>query len=91
MTKIRLRLYNSKKMVSVSKLEKNLTASKVIAADKDADTNKYASYGTDVPRIIPGSKQYWKSFGLDLVAMVEMLGELITSSNDNWSQIQAVI
>jgi len=78
-------------MVSVIKLEKNLTASKVIAADKDADTNKYASYGTDVPRIIPGSKQYWKSFGLDLVAMVEMLGELITSPNDNWSQIQAII
>ena len=36
--------------------------------------NPYTSYGTDVPRCIPGSKQYWKSFSLDLVAMTEQKG-----------------
>ena len=63
MTKIRLRQYNSKRIVAVSKLEQSLTAGKVIEADRTADSDKYASHGTDVPRIIPGTKQYWKSFG----------------------------
>jgi len=53
MTKIRLRQYNSKKIVAVSKLEQNLTAGKVIAADRATENNQYGSY---VPRIIPGSK-----------------------------------
>ena len=55
----------------------------------------YAAYGTEVPRSIPGSKQYWKSFGLDLVAMTEQRGIpdffLTLSPNDNWPQIQSTI
>lgn len=31
------------------------------------ETDPYAVYGTDISRIIPGSKQFWKSFGLDFV------------------------
>ena len=31
-------------------------------------------YGTEIPRIIPGSKEFWRSFGLDLVAFVEQRG-----------------
>ena len=50
-----------------------LTAGKVIAADKPL-SDPYASYGTEVPCVVPGSKQYWKSFGHDLVAMTEQLG-----------------
>ena len=73
MTKIRLRAYNSKKVVTSGKLEESLTAGKVIAADKPL-SDPYASYGTEVPRVVPGSKQYWKSFGYDLVAMTEQLG-----------------
>ena len=70
MTKIRLQQYNSKKIIAVSKLEQNLTAGNVLAADRATENDNYASYGSDVPRIIPGSKQYWKSFGYDLIATV---------------------
>ena len=95
MTKMRLRQYNSKKIVAVSKLEQSLTAGEVIAADRPKDNDNYASYGTDVPRVIPGSKQYWKSFGYDLIATVEQLGVpdyfITLSPNDNWPQIQATI
>ena len=73
MTKIRLRSYNARKVVTSSKLEEKLTVGKVMAADRPM-SNPYDSYGTEVPRVIPGSKQYWKSFGYDLVAMTEQLG-----------------
>ena len=95
MTKIRLRQYNSKKIIAVSKLEQNLTAGNVLAADRATENDNYASYGSDVPRIIPGSKQYWKCFGYDLIATVEQLGVpdyfITLSPNDNWLQIQATI
>ena len=46
-------------------------------------------------RSIPGSKQYWKSFGLDLVAMTQQRGIsdffLTLSPNDNWPHIQSTI
>ena len=94
MTKIRLRAYNSKKVVASSRLEEILTAGKVIAADKPL-SDPYASYGTEVPRVVPGSKQYWKSFGYDLVAMTEQLGIpdffVTLSPNDNWPHIQSTI
>ena len=94
MTKIRLRAYNSRKVVGVSRLERNLTAGEVTEANKDKH-DPYASYGTDVPRCVPGSKQYWKSFGLDLVAMTEQRGIpdffLTLSPNDDWPHIQSTI
>ena len=94
MTKIRLRSYNARKVVASGKLEERLTAGKVIAADRPM-SDPYASYGTEVPRVIPGSKQYWKSFGYDLVAMTELLGIpdffLTLSPNDNWPHIQSTI
>ena len=58
MTKIRMRGYNARKIVGVSKLEYKLTAGEVSKANIDLH-DPYASYGTDVPRTIPGSKQYW--------------------------------
>jgi len=81
MTKIRLRLYNSKKVVAVNKLEQNLTTGQVMSAGKATDTDKYASYGTDVPRIIPGSKEYWKSFGYNLIATENSWESLIILSH----------
>ena len=63
MTKICVQAYNSRKVVASGKLEESLAVS-----------DPYASYGTEVPRVVPGSKQYWKSFGYDLVAMTEQLG-----------------
>ena len=94
MTKIRLRSYNARKVVTSGKLEEKLTAGKVMAADRHT-SDPYDSYGTEVPRVIPGSKQYWKSFGYDLVAMTEQLGIpdffLTLSPNDNWPHIQSTI
>ena len=59
--------------MGVSRLEHNLTAAEVSEANKDS-LDPYPSYGTDVPLCIPGSKQYWKTFGLNLVAMTQQLG-----------------
>ena len=68
-----MRAYNAKKVVGVSRLEHNLTAAEVSEANKDSH-DPYASYGTDVPRCIPGSKQYWKTFDLNLVTVIHQLG-----------------
>ena len=57
MTKIRLRAYNCRRVVVSSRLEERFTAGKVIATDKPL-SDPYASYGTEVPRVVPGSKQY---------------------------------
>ena len=73
MTKIRMHAYNARKVVGVSRLEHKLTAGKINQVSKDLH-DPYASYGTDVPRSIPGSKQYWKSFGLSIVAMTQQMG-----------------
>ena len=94
MTKIRLRSFNARKVITSSKLEESLTAGKIMAAERPM-SDPYDSYGTEVPRVIPGSKQYWKSFGYDLVAMTEQLGIpdffLTLSPNDNWPHIQSTI
>ena len=65
MTKVRLRLHNCRKVVKVQDLTNSLCASQARQADS------YAVYGTEIPKIIPGSKQFWRLFGLDLVAFVE--------------------
>ena len=68
MTKIRLHMNNCRWVVKVGSLQESLHAGEVKGQDP------YAIYGTQVPRVIPGSKQYWKSFGLDLVAFVAQRG-----------------
>ena len=49
----------------------------------------------DIPRIIPGSKQFWKSFGLDLVSFVEQRGLpqffLTLTAHDLWPQVQVTL
>ena len=73
MTKIRMRAYNARRIVGVTRLESKLTAGELLNTNRDKH-DPYAAHGTDVPRSIPGTKQYWKSFGLDLVAMTEQRG-----------------
>ena len=89
MTKSRLRAYASKRYVQVSNLAEPLNASKVKVNDP------YVRYGTEVPRTIPGSAQYWRAFGLDLIAMVEQRGLpdffLTLSAHDGWPQVQATL
>ena len=45
--------------------------------------------------MIPGSKQHWKSFGLDLVSLVEQRGLpdffVTVTAYDGWAQTQATI
>ena len=90
MSKSRLRMYASKRCVQVNNLTEALNASKIKSND-----DPYAKYGTEVPRSIPGSAQYWKAFGLDLVAMVEQRGLpdffLTLSAHDGWPQVQATL
>ena len=87
MLKVRLHMYEAWKVQSLSEL---LTAER---ASERSDL--YSVYGTEIPRIIPGSKEFWRSFGLDLVAFVEQRGLpdffLILTAYDGWPQIQTTL
>ena len=69
MLKVHLRMHEARKVVKVQSLSEPLTADRV-----SRQSDPYSVYGTEVPRIIPGSKEFWRSFGLDLVAFVEQRG-----------------
>ena len=58
MTKMRLRMSNARRVVKVGNLQESLDAGKVKSQDP------YCIYGSQVPHVIPGSKQYWKSLVL---------------------------
>ena len=57
--------------------------------------NPYDMYGTDVPNTIPGSKGYWSSRLLDVLAMSRELGKpdffVTLTENDSWPELQAHI
>ena len=93
MVKLRLRGYNSRRVVRVPDLSTNLTAEAVLDAAKSTDP--YAIYGTEVIRSIPGSKQHWKSFSLDLVSFSEQRGLpdlfVTLSANDCWPHVQSTL
>ena len=82
-------MHNSRRLVQVQNLTNTLDARSARESDP------YATYGTEVPRIIPGSKQFWRSFGLDLVSFVEQRGVpdffLTLTAYDGWPQIQATL
>ena len=52
-------------------------------------------YGTEIPRIIPGSREFCRSFGLDLVAFVDKRGLpdffLTLTAYDGWPHVQATL
>ena len=93
MTKLRLRSYSRLRAVKTCGLQETLTASKVLNAEHLNEP--YAQYGTKVPRVVPGTRQHWKSFCLDLTAFVEQRGFpdffLTLSANDGWPQVQATL
>ena len=93
MVKLRLRAYNSRRVVRVSDLSENLTAGTVVDAEKSNDP--YAVYGSEVPRSIPGSRQHWKSFSLDLVSFSEQRGLpdffVTLTAYDCWSHVQSTL
>ena len=88
--KVRLRMHEARKVVKVQSLSEPLTADRVAH-----QPDPYSVYGTEIPRIIPGSKEYWRSFGLDLVAFVEQRGLpdffLTLTAYDGWPQVQATL
>ena len=51
MTKMRLRMNNVRRVVKAGNLQESLDAGKVKSPDP------YTIYGSQVPRVIPGSKQ----------------------------------
>ena len=80
----------TRRVVRVSDLSANLTAEAVLDAAKSTDP--YAIYGTEVPQSIPGSKQHWKSYSLDLVSFSKQRGLpdlfVTLSAKDCWPHVQ---
>ena len=92
MTKLRLKAYAAK-TVNVAQQTEKVTSEKVLTAEQSGDP--YSCYGKEIPNCIPGSPQYWKSFGLDLIAMTQTRGLpdffVTLSVNDAWPHVQATI
>ena len=92
MVKQRLKACAAKTVNTAQQTEK-ITAEKVLSAEGSEDP--YSSYGKEMPNCIPGSPQYWKSFGLDLIAMTQTRGLpdffVTLTVNDVWPHIQATI
>ena len=93
MTKNRMRQYNYFRSVKVSTLTEDLTAGQVTSAEQSKDP--YSQYGTEIPRSIPGTKEYWRSFGLDLVAFAKERGLptffLTLTAYDGWPHTQVTL
>ena len=94
MTKRLLRGYASRRTVRCAQLSEPLNAKKVRNSE-DQRAKHYEVYGTEIPRTVPGSLQHWKSFGLDLTAMVAQRGLpdffVTLSAYDCWPQTQATL
>ena len=80
---------NVRRVVKVGNLQESLDAGKVKSPDP------YTIYGSQVPRVIPGSKQYWRSSGLNLVAFVQQYGlpdffVTLTAFN-GWPHVQTAL
>ena len=92
MTKMRLKAYAAK-IVDTAQQTDRITAGKVVSAEQGA--NPYSAYGKEMLNCIPGSLQYWKRFGLDLIAMTQTRGLpdffVTFTVNDAWPHIQATI
>ena len=92
MTKLRLKAYAAR-TVNVAEQTEKVTAGKVLTAEQGGDP--CSAYGKETSNCIPGSPQYWKTFGLDLIAMTQTRGlpdfSVTLSVNDAWPHVQATI
>ena len=81
--KVCLRMHEDCKVVEVQSLSESLPAG------VSGPSDPYSVYGIEIPRIIPSSKEFWRSLGLDLVAFVERRGLpnffLTLTAYDGWS------
>ena len=80
--KLQLKVYAAK-TVNVAQQTEKVTAEKVLAAERGEDP--YAVYGREMPNCIPGSAQYWKSFGLNLIAMTQVWSARVDKIQDGRS------
>ncbi len=73
----------------------NPTAKELRDEASSESVNPYDRYGTDVTRSITGSKSYWSSKLLDLLAMTREFGQptffFTLTQNDNWPEIQNLV
>ena len=78
-------MHEARKFVEVQNLSEPLTADRV-----SGQSDPYSVYGTEIPRII---LEFWRLFGLDLVAFVEQRGLPnffpTLAAYDGWPQVQA--
>ena len=83
-------MHEARKVVKVQNLSEPLTTER--ASDW---SDPYSVYGTEIPHIIPGSKEFWRSFGLDLGAFVEQRGLpdffLTLTAYGGWPQVQTTL
>lgn len=91
--KQRIFYYNKSRKMKRQAVVEKVTAGDVKKA-KSADS-PYDQYGKDVPVTIPGSKGYWSSRLMDLLAMTDHFGQpqlfVTMTQNDNWPELQATV
>ena len=62
---------------------------------KENDFDEYYKYGSHIPKTITGSKNYWKSKYLDLLAIIENKGYpklfLTFTANDSWPGLKNIL
>ena len=79
---------NARRVVKVGSLQES-------DAGKAKSQDPYSIYGNQVPHVVPGSKQYWKTFGLDLVAFVQQRGLpdffVTLTAFDGWPHVQTAL
>ena len=84
MLKVGLRMHEARKVVKVQSLSEPLTA-------VSNQSDPYSVYSTEIPRIIPVSREFWRSFGLDLGREEGPNFFLTLTAYDGWPQVQATL
>ena len=78
-------------------LSASTSIKKKINAGKLANSNfeDYYKYGSHIPKSITGSKNYWKSKYLDLLAIISQIGYptffLTFTANDSWPGLKIIL
>lgn len=93
MIKSRIFYYNKVRRARRSVSDGALTVQHV--KNETESKNPYDAYGKDIPTTVPGSKGFWSSRLLDVLAMSRELGKpdffVTLTQNDGWPELQAYI
>lgn len=81
--------YNISKTIQVTNRTDKLTKKKL------STNSSYHAYGTNVPQSITGSRSYWQSRYLDLLALTSELGQptffITLTQNDSWDELESYL